>query len=600
MNSRRKNSQTLERAQGTSNIIRITDKSVQAEMKNKREVARYQLNCKLLDKQSTHTIHLIDKEKKISRKFLSDMRTTTGQSTEGLAPRGPWDREHEKSPYFHNTTAMSEKRRRHWRITEAQIQKDLNKCQDETTQDKLNKESPSQMKEKIEIVMGMMGYEDGDIEKMVDSLAQNEHKTTSGLSTVNGRENKKVKSLTEMTKKSYTAVPDVFECLRSEDELREERDEISKIKSNDWLISEPLLPMRKPKYFSIKNWEKSLIRDYTKKMTSSSNGIASADNSSEANKCEKSNAEKQDDAQTKQEYVLDEIPEENVVLPIKIVQKHKLQRPHSSGSLHHDQISQPTVPRPKTACELNVTKQHKKGVNFFIDNTTCNEIQYDQDWHDSRSKFLEENVKTGGGTPLQNTSKKSALKFTSSTSMLEQAVKRSNSEDPTVLKSVSFTTQTKSLPKSIKRTSLRRASFSAQTLRRQKRKSSIRMKSPPLLRSHSCGDEPEEQNSYTDLSYLPRWQRDLLREAPELLNTPKAPVKVAVVMSKSQRRKELQILTDREQGNLKRICYTEADRRRRSRANIFVTMMKVKQAVDTMKQNVETSKNISKKTKDYT
>ena len=81
-----------------------------------------------------------------------------------------------------------------------------------------------------------------------------------------------------------------------------------------------------------------------------------------------------------------------------------------------------------------------------------------------------------------------------------------------------------------------------------------------------------------DSRRMSRWRRDLLMEAPPGIFTSKEPIKVALVMSKAKRQRELERLVDDNRADSKKIANYERSRRLSNRLNVYMTMSKLDEA----------------------
>ena len=89
---------------------------------------------------------------------------------------------------------------------------------------------------------------------------------------------------------------------------------------------------------------------------------------------------------------------------------------------------------------------------------------------------------------------------------------------------------------------------------------------------------------------MPRWKRDLMREAPSvglLGGGARQKHAVAPAISKARRLRELEKLKDENENDVSKLIGYERERRRNSQVNMFMTMVRVKQAADSFSQIAE-------------
>ena len=79
---------------------------------------------------------------------------------------------------------------------------------------------------------------------------------------------------------------------------------------------------------------------------------------------------------------------------------------------------------------------------------------------------------------------------------------------------------------------------------------------------------------------LPQWKRDLLIEAPPSVFSMRTPLKVGLVMSKAQRKRELEQMVDENIRDIRGLVDREHGRRMQARLKLFLTMNQMEQALD--------------------
>ncbi|KAK2152290.1 hypothetical protein LSH36_335g03007 [Paralvinella palmiformis] len=222
---------------GNRPVFRTTDKCVQAEMKNKVEVARLQLQVKILDRQKSYSAFTVEKDKRQTMTTLARMRTTSGLSMHGVPPDGPGDRAHEDSPYFKSYRPLTEKRLIRWRAKERELQRMLQNEED-VLMPPWEKDPNEDTGEKFANMMRMLGYsvEDNDVRMLVkkEAVAASSEKSQNGF---------------------YRLHPvDPFECLRKD--------------CNNGQIDDRVgFDLLKPKKFSVDDWNRRIVENYKRFVT---------------------------------------------------------------------------------------------------------------------------------------------------------------------------------------------------------------------------------------------------------------------------------------------------------------------------------------------
>ena len=674
-------------------MLQSSDKTIQAEMKNKQEAARLNLHRKILDKQYMHLKFSIEKEKLLSKRFMSQMvKKTTGVSQAGVPPEGPWDTTHQKSPYFHCEAAVSEKRIKHWRQTEAKLQRDLKHMAGSEISTVDDPEKKAREKNKLRIVLGMMGYNDDDTEEILETMDKDgkgvqpkvNKCTNDDTDGKNGP-----KSLKDLKRTSYAA-PDVFASLRViEQNDTGEHNERKNIVFNGG--ASKVTP--KEASFDVKDWEKKVMENYIKRASSvSTNYVRRPDTAEkleptsdtenrklvtlpskkEVNTAkDRTSKNSSSSSLSESDAKMDLVPKQNVISPrfSKVVQF----RPHSANGTQRKSDIEflKQQKRPKTAGSKGSVK-----VNNFIQrddiNQSCRKDSNDNGIHSSdmvtkiRENMTDQNYcksptdttqnissskRLGGINRTQDNGKldiptpRSVLKSTSASSIasnISQVTAKSSgsevflSEDEKVSiakKQVSFSASDQTQMK--KKVLERRKSFheipkAKPQLERRKTLHTIpfSQQNIPLLKSETLQSSYAEfekslqsrrfsshgENHHlehkdrlvstdsvdmanidhifdTPGASLPRWKRDLLREAPPSVFTAKSNPKFGLTVSRAKLRRELQQMVEDNTHNVKKIIGIEQQRRRQSRANIFMTMIKVKKAVETFKNKVTENSN---------
>ena len=92
------------------------------------------------------------------------------------------------------------------------------------------------------------------------------------------------------------------------------------------------------------------------------------------------------------------------------------------------------------------------------------------------------------------------------------------------------------------------------------------------------GEDPDSEKLLLGRQ-MPQWKRDLMMEAPPGMLGSKVPLKVSLVMSKSQRRRELEKLIDEHVSDVRTLVTREHTRRMQARMHVFLTMLRVRDAV---------------------
>ena len=87
-------------------------------------------------------------------------------------------------------------------------------------------------------------------------------------------------------------------------------------------------------------------------------------------------------------------------------------------------------------------------------------------------------------------------------------------------------------------------------------------------------------------SMMPRWKRDLLREAPSAgMFAVRGPKRTAApAISKARRLREMERMTDENENDVRKLIGYENQRRRSSQVNMFMTMARVRQNAETLSE----------------
>ena len=105
--------------------------------------------------------------------------------------------------------------------------------------------------------------------------------------------------------------------------------------------------------------------------------------------------------------------------------------------------------------------------------------------------------------------------------------------------------------------------------------------------SRNQGPGVDTEDAPLDTRRLPQWKRDLMIEAPPSVYTSREPVKVAVVMSKSQRQRELDQLVEVNVSDVKALAIRERVRKMRARMNVSNTVDTIQHVIAALKETVD-------------
>ena len=106
-------------------VVRMTDKLLQAKMRNRCADDRLLLQLKALDRGKRQAKRTMDSSKQNAIEDLRRMQQVSGLSLLGRAPDGPHDRTHMSSPYFTGCRLLTEKHLVKWRSIEKELLKML-------------------------------------------------------------------------------------------------------------------------------------------------------------------------------------------------------------------------------------------------------------------------------------------------------------------------------------------------------------------------------------------------------------------------------------------------------------------------------------------
>ena len=113
----------------------------------------------------------------------------------------------------------------------------------------------------------------------------------------------------------------------------------------------------------------------------------------------------------------------------------------------------------------------------------------------------------------------------------------------------------------------------------------------PRPNKETTNPNPNTTSDYpaprTNIRRLPQWKRDLMAEAPPGVFSNRESVKVSVVMSKSQRQRELDQLVEENLSDVRTLVMRERARRMKARLNVFITVDTIQHAVAALKETID-------------
>ena len=509
----------------TPSIFKKTDRNIQAEIRNRVETLKCRLKTRAFDKHKSQQEYSVNREKRMIEKSMEKMKSqTTGMCVAGVPPDGPMDNTHHQSPYFQGTSALSEKRLLKWRVKEKQVQKSKKAFEEELGRFPWEQEEPVLFGESFQIVMGFMGFDPEQIENMVQTKPE----------TSKPRLHLKLNADT-----------DVFECLRKESLEERRKKQLQMFKSKS-LTS-----------FCVKEWQSDRVKEYADSLTQPLKPqrvyrrIQSAPGETVGSKHAW--------AESKNEFKLANKPKSAGKLHTKVEPPPRL----DEVNIGSDNFEQDTEIRDLKT-EIDVPTGAQDEVDCTDPSDSTNEIQ-------AASKI---NAAYDSQVPLRCPDEVDSIPVSSP--MTKPATNPRNE-----------------LPVSSQRRFTvhgfaKRKEQNSKTANPQLRRKSLAVIPNKSVRGSGTLNQPEtdtDSNSLADRKNspsVPQWKKDLLMEAPPGLAGAKGAEKVKLVMSKSQRRRELRQLVEDKTGDVQQIIGEEHRRRQQSRNNMMMTMLQVQQAVENL------------------
>lgn len=587
-------------------VMRRTDKTVQAEVRNKMEGARLGLRNKVFDRQQMRARFHIDKEKRLAAQAMKKMSSTSGLSIEARPPRGPNDLVYEKSQYFYDKSAVRERALVRWRQDEREIERTIYPEEENLLKIPWERDPYENLTQTFNQMMRLMGHDVIDEERLVmEGKLPHEEVEEAG-------DKARWERIKLMRCKS--APVDPFKSLRKEEDVEGSKTQ---------------------KEFDVSQWEKTTLQRYTSAITQPVNG--SCNTSSGKSPATRISGKEGD---TLSEGSFDEVEMVSCAngLNHKAGSKHWRGQPRVSVRPHTAGLPGKGVSRPKSSSIRKRPKSAFVKACQYVDSVAPDQDSLSQSYHETPVKSIEstsidqtneEGIKTNILPDNSNHSYEAkhineveSLDHHAGDDMREPSANIPNSTeatdcmndipesgipipDPEKEVTQERESEVKGHPKQ-NGAHISEVSFEDDAIKvglkeinpdqedlpylYKNDKAQVRKKHRPrsaVSRASSASGffyEDEEligmdQEMKSLYKSLPQWKRDLLMEAPPCVYSMRAPIKIGVVMSRAQRKRQLEHLVDENASDVRGLLVEEHRRLWKARMSLFMTLHKMENAL---------------------
>ena len=612
-----------------------TDKCVQAEIKNRVEAFRLNLYTKVLEKDKLHQEFSVNREKRMVVKGMEKMKKqTTGICVAGVPPDGPNDTSYHKSKYFHGGATVSEKQLQKWRVKERKVEKEKIAFKEEYGALPWERNSSEiRFGQSFHIVMGLMGYDGRKIEKIITKHEENKEKGQMSLKIHKKKVGDVFECLREnddtqnqsghkqslksqsfgsgFSERQFSVddwesdlIKDYTQSLTQHNPRATRKKPYGRIQSApEGRISQPSInpawqaQVEEPKKSTIR------VRPHSAILPSSISPRSPMSPKSPSLSARELKSINELSTPDSEFLSVTNTPRSPVTSARELKTVDELNPPDLEAS-HQNNITSTkgtfvSAKRLNSIQELNTSDAEFKETDAdsivdLADGSKKNETttvdspdaalpndNTDDKGVEARREYAVEDTEAPLYTPKQTDSKES---FVRKSSNLAYATRSANASLPST--SINMPCATKpanasfeSNPSSNTLQKTRPAKKPTVITSMQRKQSGSAQIAPKTKEpSREKVDATLKVTDSIAMRQLPQWKRDLMREAPPSLAGAKGPEKVNLIMSRSQRRRELQKLVEENVGDVKQICNEERSRRMQSRVKMFMTMMQVQHA----------------------